>query len=200
MPARKMLVLLVAAAVSSIAFAEQPEVTGALTTAPGKGKAVQVVTASATVVSVDPAKREVVLKTPKGETHTVVAGDEVRNFDQIKAGDKVKVKYMESLTVELKKDGKAVVGRTDSASMERAPAGQKPGGAAVREVSVTADVVGVDTAKNIVHLKNERGEVVDLHLNDPAQTKLVKKGDQVQATYTEAVAIALEPAAPAKKK
>jgi len=124
----------------------------------------------------------------------------VRNFDQIKPGDHVKAKYMESLTVELKKNGKAVVGRSDTGSMERAGTGQKPGGAAIREVSVTADVVGVDTKKNIVHLKNEHGEIVDLQLHDPEQVKLVKKGDQVQATYTEALAVSLEPAAPAKKK
>ena len=198
----RMLVLLVASTLSSIALA-QPVVSGAVTTEPGKGKAVQVVTATATVQSVDPATREVVLKMPKGDTHKIVAGDEVRNFDQIKAGDKVKVKYMEALAVELKKDGKAVVGRSDTGMMSRAAAGQKPGGVATREVSVTADVVGVDTHKNIVHVKNERGEIIDLQLADPAQTKLVKKGDQVQATYTEALAISLEPAAPAapaKKK
>jgi len=202
MPAFRMLALLAASAVSSLALA-QPTVTGAVTTEPGKGKAVQVVTATATVQSVDPATREIVLKMPKGETHKIVAGDEVRNFDQIKAGDKVKVKYMESIAVELKKNGKAVVGRSDSEALSRAQPGQKPGGTAMREVSVTADVVGVDTQKNIVHVKNERGEIIDLQLADPAQTKLVKKGDQVQATYTEALAISLgpaAPAAPAKKK
>jgi hypothetical protein len=137
---------------------------------------------------------------PHGDTHTIVAGEEVRNFDQIKVGDKLKVKYTEALTLELKKNGKAVVGRSDSASMDRAGPGQKPGGVAMREVSVTSDVVGVNTRTNVVSVKNEHGEVVDLHLKDPEQVKLVKKGDQVQATYTEAVAISLEPAAPAKKK
>jgi len=193
------LAALVACAVSCAAFA-QADVTGAVTTQPGKAKAVSVVSANATVESVDPGTRTVVLKMPNGEKHSIVATDEVRNFDQIKPGDHVKAKYMESLAVELKKNGKAVVGRSDTGSMERAAAGHKPGGAAIREVSVTADVVGVDTKKNIVHLKNEHGEIVDLQLHDPEQVKLVKKGDQVQATYTEALAVALEPAAPAKKK
>jgi hypothetical protein len=192
------LALFAAASLSTAALAA--EVTGGVTTQPGKGKAVSVVTATAMVQSVNPATREVVLKMANGTTHTIVAGDEVHNFDQIKVGDKVKAKYMEALTVELKKDGKAVVGRSDTGSTERAAKGEKPGGVAIREVSVTADVVGVDHAKNIVHLKNERGEIVDLQLHDPEQTKLVKKGDQVQATYTEAVGVSLEPAAPAKKK
>ena len=41
---------------------------------------------------------------------------------------------------------------------------------------------------------------MDLAVPDPGQLKLVNKGDQVQAAYTEAVAITVEPAAkPAKK-
>jgi hypothetical protein len=194
-------VLLVALAAAIPVLAEEPaNVTSSVKTEPGKGTATSVVTATATVQSIDPATREVVLKTADGKTHPIVAGDEVRNFDQIKVGDKVKVKYVESLTLELKKGGKALVGRSESASMDRASQGQKPGGVAMREVKVVADVVAVDTKKNTVSVKNDKGEVVDLHLNDPAQVKLVKKGDQVEATYSEAMAIALEPAAPAKKK
>ena len=37
-------------------------------------------------------------------------------------------------------------------------------------------------------------------MQDPEQLKLVKKGDQVQVTYKQALAIALEPPAAAKKK
>jgi uncharacterized OB-fold protein len=196
-----LLAALAAAAVPALAIAAdyQPETSTAVSTAPGKGRMVTVVTATATVESVDPATRTVVLKTPDGKTHPTVAGDEVRNFDQIKVGDQVKAKYMESLTLELKKGGKALVGRSDNASMDRAPQGAKPGGVALREVSMTADVVGVDAQKKIVSIRNDRGEVIDLHLNDPEQVKLVKTGDQVEATYTEALAVALEPAAPAKK-
>jgi len=193
------LVLCAAASLASAADTH-PQVTGAIATEPGKGKAVAVVHATATVESVNPQTREVVLKMPKGGTQTIVAGDEVRNFDQIKAGDKVKVKYMEALALELKKNGKAVVGRSEKASMDRAAAGEKPGGVALKEVTVVADVVGVDHKTNTISLKNEHGEIVPLHLDDPEQVKLVKKGDQVQATYTEAIAVSLEPAAPAKKK
>jgi hypothetical protein len=168
-------------------------------TAPGKGAAMQVVKATATVEAVDPATRTVKLKLPSGETRSVVAGDEVRNFDQIKVGDKLTVQYVEALTIELKKGGKAVVGRTETSSMERSAPGQKPGGIAKREVTAVADVVAVDEKKKIVSVKNGKGEIIDLNVRDPEQLKLVKKGDQVQATYTEAVALSLEPAAPAKK-
>jgi hypothetical protein len=193
------LALAVAAALSPVAFAQQPTVAGAIGTAPGKGAAMQVVQASATVESVDPATRTVTLKTQGGETKSFVAGDEVRNFEQIKAGDKVNIKYLEAFTIELKKNGKDVVGRTESGSLERAAPGAKPGGVAKREVRAVADVVAVDEQKMIVSVKNDKGEIVDLHLQDPEQVKLVKKGDQVEATYTEALAVSLEPAVVAKE-
>jgi hypothetical protein len=36
---------------------------------------------------------------------------------------------------------------------------------------------------------------VDLKIRDPEQFKLVAKGDQIQATYTEAVALSVAPKA-----
>ena len=196
---RPTLLALAIAAAFPFATVAQPQVSGVAGTAPGQAAAVAVVTATATVEAVDPATRTVTLKNPKGETRTVVAGEEVKNFDQIKKGDKVTLKYMEALTLELKKDGKAVVGRQSSEAMKRAAPGQKPGGVAARETTITAEVVGVDAAKKTVSLKGPQGRVVDLNVQDPEQLKLVKKGDKVEAVYTEALAISMEAAAaPAK--
>jgi hypothetical protein len=43
-------------------------------------------------------------------------------------------------------------------------------------------------------VKNGKGEIIDLNVRDPSSSSSVKKGDQIQATYTEAVAIEMEPA------
>ena len=194
-----LLAFVVGAALSPLSQAQAPQVKGAVATAPGQAAAVAVVTASATVESVDKATRTVKLKTAKGDTRTIVAGEEVRNFDQIKVGDKVNIKYTESMTLELKKGDKAVVGRSETGSMVRAKPGEKPGGVAQREITAVVDVVNVDAQKKVVSVKNDSGEVVDLPVQDPEQLKLVKKGDKVQATYTQALAISMEPAAAPKK-
>ncbi|MGT2491639.1 hypothetical protein [Cupriavidus basilensis] len=47
--------------------------------------------------------------------------------------------------------------------------------------------------KQHVTLQGPKGKV-NLNVQDPDQLKNIKKGDQVQAVYTEAVAIAVEPA------
>jgi Cu/Ag efflux protein CusF len=193
----------IAAAAAPLAHAQKPEGMGAVTTSPGKGQAVAMVKASATVEKVDAAARSVTLKMPQGDSRTFQVGPEVRNFEQIKVGDKLNVAYMESLTVELLKDGKAIVGRTETVDAKRAAPGAKPGGGARREITAVADVVAVDAAAQKVSVKNRQGEIIDLRVRDPEQLKLVKKGDQIQATFTEAVAVSMEPAAPAapaKKK
>jgi hypothetical protein len=61
---------------------------------------------------------------------------------------------------------------------------------------VLADVVAVDPKKSIISLKGPRGNVYDLKVQNKDHFKVVKKGDQVEVTYTEALAIAVTPAAP----
>jgi len=72
------------------AFAQKPGVTGGAVVAsePGKAAAVATVEVTATVVAIDKATRTVTLKGPQ-RTVDVVAGDEVKNFDQIKVGDQI---------------------------------------------------------------------------------------------------------------
>jgi len=191
------LAVAVAAAFAPVAFAqEKPIVNQAVGTAPGKGAAMQTVKASAVVEAVDPATKHVTLKLASGQSKTIAVGDQVKNFDQIKVGDKVTVGYLEGLTLELKKAGKAPVARTEQAGMDRAKPGEKPGGVVAREVKVVADVVAVDAAKHTVTLKGPQ-QTVELNIKDPEQLKNIQKGDQVEATYTEALAITMEPAAPA---
>src|SRR5262245_43341478 len=74
---------LIAAGISA-AQAQKPAVTGGAVVASEPGKAAAVATAeiTATVVSVDKATRTITLKGPQ-RTVDLVAGDEVRNFDQI---------------------------------------------------------------------------------------------------------------------
>ena len=57
----------------------------------------------------------------------------------------------------------------------------------------------MDPKKGTITLKGPQGNVVELPVQNPAQFKVVKKGDQVEATYTQAVALAVEPAPAAKK-
>lgn len=193
----KKIVVVVASLVAFLAMpalGQTPPVAGTMTaTAPGKGMTANIVEIKASVESIDKANRTVVLKGPKGELRTVEAGPEIKNFDQIKVGDHVAVRYVEALSLELKKGAKMPVSRTETEQSGTAKKGDKPAKAAGREIHVVADVVAVDAANKMVTLRGPR-QTIDLKVADPEQFKLVKVGDQVEATYTEAMAISVEPA------
>jgi Cu/Ag efflux protein CusF len=161
---------------------------------PGVAAAAQTVKVTATITAIDPAARTVTLKGPKGREVTMTVGPEVKNFAQMKVGDQVEAEYAEALTLELKKGGGAAVARTEDKGMATAKPGERPAGLAARQVKVVADVVAVDPAAQTVTLKGPK-QTLDLKVTDPEQLKLVKVGDQVEATYTEALAIAVQPVA-----
>ena len=165
---------------------------------PGVAGAAQTVNVTATITAIDPKTRAVTLKGPQGREITLTAGPEVRNFAQMKVGDAVDVQYVEALTLELKKGGGMVVARTEKDKAVAAKPGEQPAGAVGRQVTVVADVVATDPAKQTVTLKGPQ-RTVTMRIPDAEQFKRVAKGDQVEATYTQAMAVAVEPAAPAKK-
>ena len=194
--------ILAACAAASI-HAQQPP-TGAVvkSSEPGKVSVTEAVRVSAAVVAIDKVGRTVDLKGPKGRVVTLAVSNEVRNFDQVQVGDQVVVRYVRALSLELKKTGSAVMEKSEKSDAVRAPAGARPGAAGARQVTVLANVVAVNKKTKTITLKGPKGNQVDLVVEDPKQLALVKKGDQVEAVYTEAVAISVEaaPKSAAKSK
>jgi hypothetical protein len=198
----------ISAAFAATGFAQKPEAAGGTVVAsePGRAAIVRAAEISAQVVAIDKATRTVTLKGPQGNSVDIVAGDEVKNFDQIKLGDFVVARYAQALTLELKKTKVKAGEPTVTEAAARAKPGERPAGAVGREVTAIADVIGVDAKKKTITLKGPRGNIVTLDVQNPDQFKVVKKGDQVEVTYTEALALSVEPApkpaakAPAQKK
>jgi Cu/Ag efflux protein CusF len=190
----KWVLALVAVGFTAFAFAQKPEITqgSVVTSEPGKASATRVVKATAQVVSIDSASRTVTLKNPHGDVVDVVAGDAVRNFDQIAVGDFVVVRYAEALSLELRKTKGPAGAPTVREEAARAKPGERPAAVSARQVTAIADVTAVDPKKSTITLKGPRGNVVTLAVRNPDQFKVVKKGDQVEVTYTEAIALSVE--------
>ena len=150
------------------------------------------------VKSIDKQNRSVVVVGPQGNEVALTLGPQARNFDQIKVGDLVTLTYVQALALELRKSvnggklGQPIV--TEQAV--RAAPGNKPAGAIERTVNPTANITKVDQKTQMVTLKGPN-RTVELKVKDPAILQKVKVGDQVDATFTEAVAIEVT-AAPAK--
>ncbi len=183
------------AILAAIAWPAVAQTGGAMAgSAPGKVGMAQTVKLTATITAIDATTRDVTLKGPQGNEVVVTAGPDVKNFAKMKVGDQVDVQYVEAVTLELKKGGGQVVARTEQNAAKGAKAGEQPAGIVGRQVTIVADVVDLDPVKQTVTLRGPK-RTVTLPVKDPEQFKRIAKGDQVEATFTQALAMAVEPAA-----
>jgi len=157
-----------------------------------KAKTERTVDLTATIVAIDKTTRDITLKGPKGNWVVVTAGPDVKNFDQMNVGDKVHARYDEALVLELKKGNDLAVTRTEEKSAVGAMPGSQPAGVGGRKITVVADVIAVNPTTQTVTLQGPQ-LTAELKVADPDKFKRIKKGDQVYATYTQALAVVVEP-------
>lgn len=151
--------------------------------------------AVATVEAIDQATRVVTLKGADGKPITFKAGPEVRNLAQVRKGDRVVVEYREALMAEVVKKG---TGTTDAGAVAgRAVPGDRPGMAVGDFVRFPVTIYEVDRVQNIVEVTGPRGFNRRIAVTDPKMREFIRglrKGDEVEVTFTEALAISVEPA------
>jgi hypothetical protein len=161
------------------------------TYAGGQTEVGESMTLTGTVESIDLAKRIVVLKGADGKTASFVVPASIQNLDKVKAGDTVTTTYVSSIAAEILKPGE-----------ERGPAAvssAKQGGGEVLSTNQVSEVVKVDSidlAANSITLTGPRGNTRTVKVKRPdlqAKLKELKPGDEIQITYTEAMAISVEP-------
>jgi hypothetical protein len=158
------------------------------------GRTEQATQARATVTAVDPATRTVTLRETNGDELDVQVTDAVKNFDQIKPGDVVVVTYTEAVAWQVKPAGQGAPGASTTTSASTAKPGEKPAGTVGNTVMVTATITAIDLAKGTATITGPSGHSQTVKARDPNNLKQVKVGDLVDITYTEAVALAVEPA------
>ena len=153
------------------------------------------VTVTATVEAIDLDKRIVTLKGEDGVVSDLKVGKEVRNLAQVKKGDQVVATYHEAIAYEVFKPGTAMPGANEAMVAERAKHGEKPAAGVAQVDSVTATITAIDKEHSKVTLKGPEGHSVTVKVKDPKKLEGVAVGDLVQLTYTQALAIAVKPAA-----
>jgi hypothetical protein len=156
------------------------------------------VEATATVVSIDKAKRQLLLRDSQAREYDITAGAEVRNFHQIKSGDLIEVRYQRAAASRLEK----VANTNFSAEMaetQRAPAGAKPAVTAIRSRAITAKVIEIDTRHRLLTVQGPKGNVVTVRVPLTLLAfDTLQVGDTIAAGYTEAIAISVRPQASRK--
>jgi len=157
-------------------------------------KAIQdssLISTSATVEAIDHKTRRVTLRGPEGRSSTFKVDKSVQNLDQVHGGDRVTVDYYESLAIEIVKVGTAQSGQ--ESMVESAEPGEKPAVASAKETTIVATVEAIDRRAPSITLKDSKGKLTKVKVRHPERLKLVRVGDTLKITYTEAVAVAVEP-------
>lgn len=178
-------------AFGAVCAQQAPATSSIVSSQPGRVAAAETTKASVVITGIDRANRILTLKGANGKTAEMVAGPEVRNFDQIALGDQVMVQYVRALTLELRKSG-GVRQSVEVTDAVRTQQGDKPGAAVGGRVTVLADVVDVNQKEKTITLRGPKGNTVALDVQNPDHFKVVKKGDQVEADYVEALAVSVE--------
>lgn len=159
---------------------------------------VAVTTVRARITAIDSHTRTLTLRGPAGNQFTVVAGPEVRNFAQIRRGDEVVARYTQSIAYVITKPGTKLPDVAVADGGVRAAPGDKPGMAIGRRVAVTGTIVGIDPVGHVLSVVDQHGGAVrNLAVQDPerqAALASLQVGQMITVVFTEAVAVAVEPA------
>jgi translation initiation factor IF-1 len=192
----KLLPVVAAAMLSTAALADTPAAApaAAAPSAPVVSSHMQKV--DATIKAIDAPSRTLTLDGPNGLV-TVQVGKQAKKFDQLKVGDRVTVSYYQGLAAQMKHGDAAKA--TAPVGSEFASANKNgPGGIVGASVTTTVTIQAVDLPTNTVSFKRADGSVHVIEVKNPKMRKFIKTlkpGDVVEVTYTESVAIDVQPAA-----
>lgn len=146
-----------------------------------------------TVTAMDVPNRLVTVRNAAGDSFTVYVDKSVEGFPQAKVGDQVRVRYTVSFAVQLKKPGEAGSGLQVSEETSQSQLG-RPRAHTATEVKATVTIEAVDREGSVVTFTGPRGrrtvQIIDPSWRD--YVKKLRKGDNVEVTYNEALALSLE--------
>jgi Cu/Ag efflux protein CusF len=158
--------------------------------------AVKETEAVVTVTKVDKEKRTVTFRGPKGNLGTLTVPKEGQNFDQVKAGQQYRMKYVEAVALEIRKGGKPAASTSEQVKVS--PKGSKPGGIMAQTLQVSGVVDAIDFTDRYIAVRGPK-QTLSLKVADDVPLDQLAIGDLISVTHTAALAIEMVAQAPAKK-
>lgn len=152
-----------------------------------------VIQTGAIVEAVNKETRELKLIGPDNRRFTVVADERVRNFDQIKPRDRIRLEYYESVAIVVAPPGQTDTDAAAISGVEVAGLGDKPGLGMVDARGMRATIAALDRGRRIATLTLPNGETRTVKASDEARLDLVDVGDTVTVVLTEAMAVSVVP-------
>ena len=149
----------------------------------------------ATVIAVDVERHYVSLRGPDGNSMSFYVQPEVRNLAQVSAGDKLRVSYTRALIASMAEPGQASLEVPVVAAAARSTKDGMPALTATAIISATVEVISIGAEGTTLTFRRPTGELRSVDVEKEASRAFVRKlspGDQVDMTYSEAVAVEIE--------
>lgn len=142
-----------------------------------------------TVVAVDYTTRKISLKGPEGNVVDLEVAAEVKNLATIKAGDQVRIEYVETVAVSVRKsDGSKPSDKVVSEKVKVVRPGAKPMMVQVKVEEIVMAVTAIDAEKRIINLKLPNGGIQTYFVpRKYRHLDSVKKGDQVVVRLSQSI-------------
>ena len=128
------------------------------------------------------------IRKPDGKIETINVPVDVKQFDQLKVGDKVSATYNNTVSARLKPPGEAPVDNmAGSTSMGQNVAS---GGTAATLRTMTVTVTDVDKNAGSISVDGPNGWKYSRRVADPAMLDKLKVGDKLDITWDTSVTLA----------
>ena len=163
---------------------------------PGGAYTSTLTTTRATVTAINAATREVTIQGERGAL-TIQAGPGVKNFNNLKVGDRVTVNYYQGTMAQVVKGGKTINDPAVSTFAQGNSPGMSPSGVIGRSATVTVKIQDVNLPTNTVAFTRSDGTTHIVQVRTPEMQQFIrelKRGDTVQVTFTDSVAVEILPA------
>ncbi len=144
-----------------------------------------------TIVAIDHTNRIVTFKDKDGLVDSIYIPPEAKRFNELKVGDRVNVKYYESVVYQIEKPGVAPAKPGVEGAIVPGK-GPRPGGTASRQMTAVVTITAIDMNVPSVTIKTDDGNQSSFKVEDKKNLEGLKVGDRVQITYTQALAISVE--------
>ena len=159
------------------------------------GTTVDTTTLTATIASVYPSERTVVLNLPDNKRETVKCGPQVANFDQLRAGDQVKITAIQQLAVAMASESdQPDTGAAGETQVALAPKGGQPAAVMAKTRQVTATVTAIDVGHHTATLQFPDGQTHTINVRHDVDLTQRKVGEKVTLRTTDAIAVHVEKA------
>jgi|ERR1700722_5242493 hypothetical protein len=147
----------------------------------------------AKIVGIDPATRTLNLDMGGGHVVPVAMSKEVRNFDQLRVGDRVDVMVKNALILKAVKANPADKGIRKRVETEvYTPAGNTPGYGSVKQVEIIATVQSINRQNKTITLRGA-GRTDTFDLSPEMAADNLKPGDTIHAVFVSATAVQVTP-------